>query len=109
MVRLEQLQSVTPRMLHACEVDASATMANRTSQNREKEWNSRSDDSRHLERCKCGLEFSGVMVFIIIFSFFLLELTVLGSRTCGRASIQTGGGVFIDISYSILEESHFLN
>jgi hypothetical protein len=70
MVRLVELQSVTPTMLLARAVDASATRASRISQDREKERNSRADDSRHLERCKCGLEFSDVMVFIVIFPFY---------------------------------------
>jgi hypothetical protein len=69
MVRLVQLQFVMPTMSPAREVDASATRANRISQDRDKERNSRSDDLRHLERCECGLEFSNVMVCIISLSF----------------------------------------
>ena len=66
-----------PTMRCAWAVDASATRANRISQDREKEQNSRSDDSRHLEGCKCGLEFSGVLGFITTFPCCLpcVELT----------------------------------
>jgi hypothetical protein len=80
MVRLVQLQSVTPTMEAAREVDASATTANRISQNRAMEQNSRPDDSRHLERCPCGLEFTDVNIFIVAFPFGLLKLTALGSH-----------------------------
>jgi hypothetical protein len=57
-------------------VDASATRANKISEDREKEQSRRPDGSRHLWRCECSLEFSILMVFIIIFGFYLLALTV---------------------------------
>jgi hypothetical protein len=90
-------------------VDASATRANRISQDREKERSSRAEDSRHLERCKCGLELSNVMVFIIPFPFCLLDSTVLGSRPCGRASIQIGVVRLHGHLVFHFEESRFLN
>jgi hypothetical protein len=80
MVRLVPVQTVTPTIwfvAHAVDVcpppaqavDASANTANRISQDQDREQNSRADDSRHLERCNCGLDFSTFVVFIISFSF----------------------------------------
>jgi hypothetical protein len=93
----------------AAAVDANATRANRISQDREKEENSRSDDSRHLERCTCGLEFVGVMVFIFACPFCLLALTAVESRPCRRGSVQTGEVCLYRHLVFHLEESHFLS
>jgi hypothetical protein len=75
-------------------VDASATRANRISEDREKKWNSRPDDSRHLEHCKRGLEFSSVMVFMITFPFCLWSYLNSDYTLVGGLRFRYVRGVF---------------
>src|SRR5580698_10409238 len=69
-------------------VDASAARLNKITKDRDNEWNSRADVSRHLERCNRALEFFTGMVFMAEFSQCLPELSAFGSRLCGCAPIQ---------------------
>ena len=93
----------------ACAVDASATRVDRISQDREKEENSRSGGPRHLERCTCGLEFVGVMVFIFACLSGLLRSTVVESRPCGHGSAQKGEVCHIDTSPSTWKGLTFIS
>jgi hypothetical protein len=68
-VKVMQSQAVTPTMVFATAVDASATTANGISKDREKERNSREDGSRQLAGGESGLKFSGRMVFMTAVSF----------------------------------------
>jgi hypothetical protein len=96
--------SVTVMPGHAWAVDASATRTNRISQDREKECNNHSDDSHHLERCKCNLEFSGVMIFIIViiaFPFWFWSHLCPDRALVGALRFRQVGCIFMNTSPSI--------